>query len=252
MAEIREADLHGDELDHGHRRMLLAVVDRLQRELDLIHDAERSTSASLAEDVRRFTAERDTALAVERDHLLEIGLSEPRPIVAGRRHPDGDLIYPGDTTPGPVVICGSTSQLDDLAAAAAPYQAQGREVLVPTASDRPAADLDREWMEAIPRASLVVVVRKPDGSVGAQTFVEVVRAYECGVPVRPMTPVPPPAVLGVRCPDQAACFHQCAEFGYCYRVRNCMPMSGVFPGDRWPMTVPAPDAVTTPSRVAKP
>lgn len=37
---------------------LIRWVNRLQGELDLIHDAERSTSRSLAEDVRRLTAER--------------------------------------------------------------------------------------------------------------------------------------------------------------------------------------------------
>lgn len=37
------------------------------------------------------------------------------------------------------------------------------------------------------------------------------------------------------CPDDGTCHHEC-EF-YCWRVRYCEPLSGVFPGDQWPDTV---------------
>lgn len=36
-----------------------------------------------------------------------------------------------------------------------------------------------------------------------------------------------------RCPDGGACHHQCTA-GPCWRVAACGPLSGVFPGDRWP------------------
>lgn len=81
-----------------------------------------------------------------------------------------------------VVICGSTSQLPALAALASTYAQDGREVLYPQDSDRPGSDLDREWMDAIPGASLVVVLRKPDGSIGSQVAEELACAVDHGVP----------------------------------------------------------------------
>ncbi|EMY33571.1 hypothetical protein D477_014256 [Arthrobacter crystallopoietes BAB-32] len=38
-----------------------------------------------------------------------------------------------------------------------------------------------------------------------------------------------------RCPDDGACHHNCV--GGCFRVRACGPLSGVYPGDRWPAAV---------------
>jgi hypothetical protein len=40
-----------------------------------------------------------------------------------------------------------------------------------------------------------------------------------------------------RCPDGGTCHHQCRAASLCSRVRDCVPLSGVFPGDRWPEDV---------------
>ena len=37
------------------------------------------------------------------------------------------------------------------------------------------------------------------------------------------------------CPDEGMCHHECPEDGGCWRVKNCEPLSGVFPGDKWPV-----------------
>lgn len=42
-------------------------------------------------------------------------------------------------------------------------------------------------------------------------------------------------VLGEHCPDGGTCHHQCGT--RCFRVTACGPMSGVYPGDRWPQEV---------------
>lgn len=73
------------------------------------------------------------------------------------------------TTAPRVVVCGSISQAPLLAGVAAALRATGSEVLHPQPSARPEADLIDEWMSAIEAADLVVVVPKPDGSLGAQT-----------------------------------------------------------------------------------
>lgn len=36
-----------------------------------------------------------------------------------------------------------------------------------------------------------------------------------------------------RCPDDGACHHACPG-DECWRVANCGPLSGVFPGNEWP------------------
>jgi len=35
------------------------------------------------------------------------------------------------------------------------------------------------------------------------------------------------------CPDQGTCHHECGA-DQCFRVQCCGPLSGVFPGNRWP------------------
>jgi hypothetical protein len=40
------------------------------------------------------------------------------------------------------------------------------------------------------------------------------------------------ASVSGKCPDGGACHHGCE--GSCWRVSWCGPLSGVFPGDRWP------------------
>lgn len=39
-------------------------------------------------------------------------------------------------------------------------------------------------------------------------------------------------VLVSLCPDGGTCHHSCGMF--CWRERNCEPLSGVFVGDKWP------------------
>jgi hypothetical protein len=41
-----------------------------------------------------------------------------------------------------------------------------------------------------------------------------------------------------QCPDGGTCHHRCADGG-CFRVETCGPLSGVYPGDRWPEAVVA-------------
>lgn len=57
---------------------------------------------------------------------------------------------------------------------------------------------------------------------------------KCGVHVLDVTgPCP-----GRSCPDQGACHHACRA-GQCFRVHQCGPLSGAYPGDRWPAAVTA-------------
>jgi hypothetical protein len=39
------------------------------------------------------------------------------------------------------------------------------------------------------------------------------------------------------CPDGGTCHHECGA--WCWRVQMCGPLSGVFPGDRWPAAIVA-------------
>lgn len=36
------------------------------------------------------------------------------------------------------------------------------------------------------------------------------------------------------CPDDGKCHHSCQPQSPCWRTKYCGPLSGVFPGDRWP------------------
>lgn len=119
---------------------------------------------------------------------------------------------------GPVVICGSTSQLPALAALASTYAQDGRDVLYPQDSDRPGPDLDREWMDAIPGASLVVVLRKPDGSLGSQTTAEAICAVAHSVPVHWWMP-PGVAAWASAPPEQDGPGSD--SFNPAYRVARC-------------------------------
>lgn len=38
------------------------------------------------------------------------------------------------------------------------------------------------------------------------------------------------------CPDDGACHHRCPA-GACFRVHHAGPLSGVYPGDRWPVSI---------------
>lgn len=46
---------------------------------------------------------------------------------------------------------------------------------------------------------------------------------------------PDTAELGSTCPDGGRCHHACTES--CYRVAHAGPLSGVFPGDEWPIEI---------------
>ena len=37
-----------------------------------------------------------------------------------------------------------------------------------------------------------------------------------------------------QCPDEGACHHGCPSAAACFRVACCGPLSGAYPGDRWP------------------
>jgi hypothetical protein len=54
---------------------------------------------------------------------------------------------------------------------------------------------------------------------------------DTGLPREPAVPEP------VRCPDGGTCHHECRAG--CFRATWCGPLSGVFPGDRWPEDVRA-------------
>lgn len=47
-----------------------------------------------------------------------------------------------------------------------------------------------------------------------------------------------PVSVPMVCPDGGACHHECAPVS-CFRVGSCGPLSGVYPGDRWPASVVA-------------
>jgi hypothetical protein len=157
---------------------------------------------SLLAEVNRLTAERDQARADLSDARISLGqrvLDElPEGDLANSDAELRDLVtriraaVDGPTEPasGPVVLCGSMTQAAELAALGEQYRSQGHEqVIVPDPTDpRDRSTVDAEWLRHIEGASLVVVLRKPDGSVGAQTFEEVSRAYECGVPVHRWMP----------------------------------------------------------------
>jgi hypothetical protein len=211
---------------------LLRWVDKLQRELAVIQDAEFSRSQRLEEDVRRLTAERDTArdeLATRLHLCVDVHLREisrlsaklQRVLALAERYENADADYQRDnggwhavapyeqfgrdlrtavdthtdTPPGPVVICGSTSQQEDLAGVASMYNPGLREVLWPETSDRPAEELNREWLAAIESAALVVIVRKRDRSLGATTVDEWHHALVKGRPYHLFEPATPGAVI---------------------------------------------------------
>lgn len=43
-----------------------------------------------------------------------------------------------------------------------------------------------------------------------------------------------------KCPDGGRCHHKCS--GPCFRVKTCVPLGGIFPGDLWPASVVADHA----------
>lgn len=54
----------------------------------------------------------------------------------------------------------------------------------------------------------------------------------------PATPASPPRKPSrPKCPDGGTCHHDCPTAGSCFRVLACEPLSGVYPGDKWPKDV---------------
>ncbi|MEU1778150.1 MULTISPECIES: hypothetical protein [Streptomyces] len=102
-----------------------------------------------------------------------------------------------DTLPAPwptAVICGSTKHMDRLHAAAEALTRLGYAVHMPHlvgVDDKLAAMLADMWRALIAHAAVVVVVPKPDGTLGEATAAEAAYARELGVPVRSLDNVTP-------------------------------------------------------------
>lgn len=58
--------------------------------------------------------------------------------------------------------------------------------------------------------------------------------------------VPAPNKPG--CPDGGTCRHECATAKRCFRVRFCGPLSGVYPGDRWPVNLVSAEIIAATGR----
>ena len=209
-AAVRERDSARAEIDAVHAELVEAfdghdfpttdVTDgEAVRILSAALGFERENRRRLGAEVDRLTTERDAAQA-ERTRVLRVtdgvvaDAWRPRPAAAASWHADhlcghGEFADCRSTAPAArVVVCGSLSQQADLDGVAAVYQHYGHDVLSPQPSDRPRTELDAEWLQAIERADLVVVVRKPDGSIGAQTTAEVIHALAWDVPVHWLMP----------------------------------------------------------------
>lgn len=82
---------------------------------------------------------------------------------------------------GDVVVCGSVAYPSRISAAVAEVRARGAaRVLYPARGDGGTA---AGWAARILVADLVVVVRKPDGSLGSSTVAELEVALDAGRPV---------------------------------------------------------------------
>ncbi|GAA3032599.1 hypothetical protein GCM10020000_07040 [Streptomyces olivoverticillatus] len=84
------------------------------------------------------------------------------------------------------VVCGSTRHMDLLHAAARAATRLGYAVHMPhltEVNDRLALELAAMWRALIADAMVVVIVPKPDGSVGDATAGELAYAEELGKPI---------------------------------------------------------------------
>jgi hypothetical protein len=141
-----------------------------------------------------------------------------------------------------VVICGSLRQQAELDRLAAAHRAHGWHVLAPTPSGRPAAELDAEWLAAIERADLVLILRKPDGSLGAQTTRELAHAIECSTgPEITFADLPDLPEFPTNCPTGEPCARPsgdlCDPMGTCTRrcgmgdtATDCRSVDGITVG----------------------
>lgn len=93
--------------------------------------------------------------------------------------------------PTRTVICGSLTCQAAIDTAAAYYRREGHQVLAPTPDPtRTPAEHDQRWLDAIAQADLVVIVPKPDGTLGEQTTRELAKAGEHNRPVAWWTELP--------------------------------------------------------------
>ncbi len=81
-----------------------------------------------------------------------------------------------------VVVCGSLAHPDLIVAAVRAEQTAGRTVLAWPVADAsiPEAEHAAAWRRWIDRCDEVVVVRKPDGTLGASTRAELAYAVATG------------------------------------------------------------------------
>lgn len=87
-----------------------------------------------------------------------------------------------------VTLCGSVSHPDLIREAARWYTLDGHLVFAPEPIGRPVTPEETDTLTRVHRAKirmsdLVVVVRKPDGSIGESVRAEVAYAERVGVPV---------------------------------------------------------------------
>lgn len=96
-----------------------------------------------------------------------------------------------------VTVCGSTAYPELLDTAVAQLTLAGNRVYapVPLASTPTEAEsdlLDQVHRSKIRHSDLVVVLRKPDGTLGEATSAEAAYAEDIGIPVHYIGPTPPP------------------------------------------------------------
>lgn len=87
-----------------------------------------------------------------------------------------------------ITLCGSVSRPDLLAAADREYTLRGHQVLAPLPMGRDVteeemAELTDTHHRKIDMSDLVMVVRKPDGTIGDAVRSEIAYAEKVGVPV---------------------------------------------------------------------
>ena len=83
------------------------------------------------------------------------------------------------------VICASLSQPDEITAVAARLTDAGYKVIAPVIDQSvPPEEHDQRWLNHITTADLVVIIPKPDGTLGAAVARELAWARTNRVPVR--------------------------------------------------------------------
>ncbi|MGK5730214.1 hypothetical protein [Streptomyces sp. URMC 124] len=154
----------------GTEKALHKIALELKDEIDRLRTQRRFLISQLAKkDVRSGEGDRKLRefLGIEE----QLAAAEPQPV---------SPCWPT------AVICGSTKHMDRLQAAAATCTRQGWAVHMPhltEVDDRLAETLAAMWRALIAEATVVVVVPKPDGSLGDATAGELAYAEGLGKPV---------------------------------------------------------------------